>query len=268
MQKTLFALALLAGAVLPAAAQDRREGDPFTWSGDIAKDRWVYVRNLNGAVRIESTTGSKVEVSAVKKWRRGDPSTVKISVQTVGTGKGDVLVCAIFKEKDECDESGYHSSGRDRSWSDWSDRDDVSVEFVVKVPAGVRIDGSTVNGAVEIDGATREVVAHTVNGSVDARSSGGPVDAKTVNGSIRVKTSALADSRTNYETVNGSITVELAGDVNADFDMSTVNGSVESDYPMTIQGKFNPRRMSGTVGKGGAMVRLKTVNGSIRLRKA
>src|SRR5213595_1573860 len=52
-----------------------------------------------------------------------------------------------------------------------SDPDDVRVNFTVRVPAGVRFAG------------------HTVNGEVDAANLSGDVEAHTVNGSIRVSTS-------------------------------------------------------------------------------
>ncbi len=269
MRRLLPMLALSLTACAPAFssafAQQRESGAPWQWSGDIAKDRTVFVRNLNGAVRVEQGTGSKVEVTAVKHWRTGDPEEVKITVEQIGSGKGDVLICALWREGDRCNEDGYHS-GRN-SWG-FGHSNDTNVEFTVRLPAGVRMDGRTVNGSVEIDGATASVVARTVNGGVTARSTGGPVSAETVNGSINVRTASLTDDHSSYKTVNGSITVELAASSNVNLDMSTVNGSVSSDYPITIEGTISRKHIRGTMGTGGPTVRLSTVNGSIRLRKA
>jgi len=270
MRRLLPILALSLSACAPAFhsafAQQRESGDPWRWAGDIAKDRTVFVRNMNGAVRVEQGTGNKVEVTATKHWRRGNPDDVKITVEQVGSGKGDVLVCAVWREGDRCDESGYHSSRSNWGWND--NTNDVNVEFVVRLPAGVRMDGRTVNGEIDIDGATSSVVARTVNGGVRARSTGGPVSAETTNGSINVRTATIGDDHSNYRTVNGSITVEVAESSNASLDMSTVNGSVESDFPITIEGRINRKHIRGTLGKGGPTVTLSTVNGSIRLRKA
>jgi len=44
----------------------------------------------------------------------------------------------------------------------------------------------------------------------------------------------------------------------------TVNGDIESDFP----GRLSRRHFSGTIGTGGHDLRVETVNGSIRLRKA
>lgn len=247
-----------------AYAQSSHGDTPFTWSGTVQAGRWVYVRNLNGPVRVEEGTGSKVEVRAEKRWRHGNPDDVKITVRQVGSNDGDVVVCALWNDRSSCDEDGYHS--HNDSWFH-NDHNDVEVEFVVRLPAGVKVDASTVNGGVDIDGATADVVAHTVNGSVDARSTGGPVSAHTTNGDVMVSSARLDGDHTEFSTVNGTITVSLPASVNADVEMHTVNGRLSSDFPLTVQGSFSPRRLHATLGKGGATLRLSTVNGSIRLRK-
>ena len=141
------------------------------------------------------------------------------------------------------------------------------MDFVVKLPKNTRLDVSTVNGSVRIDGATSEVNAHTVNGGIDAVSSGGPVTASTVNGDVNVRMGDTGSEDLRYSTVNGSITVEVPGALDADVEMSTVNGSLSSDYPMTIQGRLDPRHMRATIGKGGRDISFRTVNGSVRLVK-
>ena len=282
---TLTAFTLLmgtfAGSARPAGAQSRSRSrnddrgssssssdEPFRWSGEVQRDHWVYLHNVNGAVRVEQGTGSKVEIVATKHWRRGNPDDVRISVEQTGSGKGDVLVCALWSERSSCDEDGVHSR-RDGSFWNWKGHDnDTSVEFVVRLPAGVKVNATTVNGSVMIDGATSVVRASTVNGNVEARSTGGPVHAETTNGNIDVRAGTLGDERLDYRTTNGSITIELPASANADIDMRTVNGGLTSDFPLTIQGRIDRRHMQATLGRGGRTVRLETVNGSIRLRKA
>jgi hypothetical protein len=275
MRRKITTLALAVAAAVPlitacaptrAYAQSKQSDTPFTWSGAVQAGRWVYVRNLNGSVRVEEGTGNKVEVRAEKQWRRGNPDDVKITVKQVGSGSGDVLICALWNDRSSCDEDGYHSHSDGWVHGD-NDRNDVSVQFVIKLPAGVKVDASTVNGGVDVDGATSDVIARTVNGSVDARSTGGAVSARTTNGDIMASSPKLDGDHTEFSTVNGTITVSLPASVNAEVDMRTVNGRLSSDFPLTIEGSFNPRRLHATLGKGGATLRLSTVNGSIRLRK-
>ena len=106
MKRRLSTLALVIGAAVPmlsgcyipsrayaqssSRSDDRRHSDePFTWSGTVQSGHWVYVRNLNGPVRIEEGSGSKLEVRAEKRWRDGDPRDVKITVRQAGSNGGD-----------------------------------------------------------------------------------------------------------------------------------------------------------------------------------
>jgi hypothetical protein len=261
----LMALALVTTSVALPAQERSRERDSFNWAGQIPAGRWIYVRNLNGEIRVEPTTGNRVEVTAVKSWRRGDPADVRIEVKKYGPGDQDVVICALWSEESYCDEGGYRhrNSGRNR-------RDnDVSVEFRVKVPRGVKVGAGSVNGSVTVEGATSEVKVGTVNGSVEATSSGGPVEASTVNGSVFARMGRLTGTEDlNYSTVNGSIQVEFDGELtDADVEMSTVNGRFEINFPITIQGRLNPRHLRTRLGNGGRRIKLTTVNGNVELRK-
>ena len=265
VRRAAFALTLVVPSVaLPAslAAQD------FTWSGTVTRGNWVRTRNLNGAVSIEQGTGDRVEIIAIKKASRGgDTSLVKVEVQQAASG-GDVIVCALWENRGSCDEDGYRSGRRNNRWDDDDDSRNVSVEFRVKVPAGVRIDATTVNGRIDISGATSEVRASTVNGGITASSSGGPVRANTVNGGIDVRMGALSgNEELSYSTVNGSVKVRLPENANADIELSTVNGSLETAFPITMQGRMDRHHIRARLGNGGPRLTFSTVNGSVELLK-
>lgn len=264
-----LALALLVAAS-SAGAQERSTSSDrdFRWDGPLASGRSVYVRNLNGSVKIERATGARLEVTAVKRWRRGDPADARMEVTRVGSGDGDVLVCAIWRDvTEECDEQGYRTRDQRRSRWDRDNDNDVSIDVTVRVPDGVKVDVSSINGGLDVSGATSLVEAHTVNGGIDARSSGGPVNASTVNGDIDVRMGAIGSGNLDFSTTNGSINVTVPEGLNADITMRTVNGSVGSDFPMTVNGRISPRRIAATIGRGGMKIDLTTVNGSIDLRR-
>lgn len=255
---TLLAAAALAPLPTPVLAQG---GADFSWEGRIPRERWLYVRNLNGAIRVDRASGDKAEVTAVKRVRRGSGDAVRIEVKKLAND--DILICAIWFENTTCDEDGYRTRGNDR----WNRRNEVSVEFTVRLPDGVKLVSSSVNGGIHIDGATSEIDAHTVNGGIVATTTGGPVRASTVNGSIEVRMREMGTEDLDFETVNGSIDLELPADLNVDLDMRTVNGRVTSDFPLTVQGRINPRHIRATVGKGGPRLKLSTINGSVEIRK-
>jgi hypothetical protein len=251
----------VAAMTMTAGAQDRRSERAFSWDGSIPEGRWLYVRNLNGAVRVERGAGSRVEVTATKRWRRSDPDDVRIEQKKDGD---DIVICAIWTDNSRCDADGYSSRGdgwrRNRN-------NDVSVDFVISLPPGVKLGASTVNGALDIRGASSTVEASTVNGGIDASTSGGPIRASTVNGSIVVKMGEVGDRDLDFETVNGSIEVWVPDKLNADVTLKTVNGRVSSDFPMTLSGRINPRHLRAKIGDGGPRITLSTVNGSVELRK-
>ena len=242
--------------------RNQRQDNAFNWAGTLAAGKRALIKNINGAIHVERSNSGRVEISAVKQWRRGNPDDVRIEQKM--TSNGDVVVCALWNEDSRCDETGIRSEGRHRN----SNNNDVSVQFTLRVPDGVRVDLSTVNGELDVDGVSNEIRANTVNGSINARSAGGPVRATTVNGSIHVAMGSLGSAdNLEYETVNGSVTIELPSNFGAQIDMSTVNGRVSTDFPITVSGTLSPRRLRGTVGNGSTRMRISTVNGSITLRK-
>lgn len=268
IRSVLVALAFVAPL---AGAQQQRSDRDFQWDGQISEGRWVYVRNLNGEVRVERGSGSRLEVTAEKRWRRGNPDDVAIEVTRIGSGDRDILICAVWREVTrECDENGYRTYDRNNRDRDdrWDrDRNDVAVDIVIRLPQGVRLDASSVNGGLDISGATDEVEAHTVNGRIRASSSGGPIRAATVNGDIDVQMSRLGNENLHFNTVNGSIDVTVPDGLDANVTMSTVNGRVGSDFPMTLNGRINPRRITAQIGRGGPRLEFTTVNGSIDLKR-
>lgn len=252
----LLALAIAAAALpRPLAAQDA-----FRWSGRLDPGRTIEVKGVRGDVRAVLAEGDVVEVIATKSARRSDPDEVTFDVFEHDDG---ITICAVYpNRRGRPNECAPGSRGR------MSTRDnDVTVDFVVRVPAGVHFAGRTVNGKVQASGLASDVVARTVNGSIEVSTSGF-ARASTVNGAIRAALGRTDWAReVDFETVNGSITVELPADANAEISARTVNGSISTDFPLTVQGRFNRRRVEGTIGSGGRRLELSTVNGSITLRR-
>lgn len=265
-QLRTIVLTVLLGAPAILSAQERQQQrDAFTMSERIPDGQWIRVRNVSGDVRVHASSSDKVEISATKTWRRGDPKDVRIEMRKASDGS--ILVCAFWTENATCTENSYDSHG-DGDRSGWRRGNDVAVDFDVRVPRGVKVGAWSVNGGVSVDGVTNEVRASTVNGSVEATSSGGPVQASTVNGSVHASMGRLdGDQDLSFSTVNGSVVAEFAGDIDADIDLSTVNGRFQTDWPVTITGRIDPRRLKATLGKGGRRIRLSTVNGNVELRK-
>jgi DUF4097 and DUF4098 domain-containing protein YvlB len=252
----LAALALTGVAATAAAAQST----DWNWKGAVAAGKSVEIKGVNGDVRATAGSGSEVVVTAVKKGRKSDPSTVSIEVVNSAAG---VTICAVYpstgKQANTCGAGdGGHMSTNDN---------DVSVDFTVQVPAGVKFVGRTVNGSVSTERLGSDADVSTVNGDVRVVAAG-VVRANTVNGSIDVSMGKANWTGTvDLSTVNGSIRATLPANFSAEVSGKTVNGSIESEFPLVVQGKFGPRSIHGTIGSGGRTLDLETVNGSITLAK-
>jgi hypothetical protein len=278
----VLAAAAIVAAPAAARAQDLgRDVSVWTWDGRITSGNWFRLSSVNGPVSVEPSSDNMIHVRAEKVVNRGSVSDVHFQVVQSG---GDVRVCALWRQ-DVCDEDGMHSR-RNEDDEDNSDRHDVRVRFTVRVPAGVRVSAgtvngemrvrdvtsdvraSTVNGIVEVRNVGGEVRANTVNGRVDVSTRSGPVSANTVNGDIDVRMSSLSrDGEMSFHTVNGSITVETPAALDADVSLDTMHGSISSDWPVQLSGRFGPRHAQGTIGRGGRVISLRTLNGSVELRK-
>jgi len=257
-RRNLFVAGL--ALALVAAALPGRAADDFSWSGRIADGKALEIKGVNGGIHAEAATGDQVEVTAIKTARHSDPDSVKVEVVEHADG---VTICAVYPSREgRPNECAPGSRGR------MSVRDnDVKVEFRVRVPAGVRFVARTVNGGINARGLKGDVLARTVNGGVEVETAG-HAEAETVNGSIdaAVGRSDWAGSA-HFETVNGAISLSLPEGTNADLSASTVNGGIDTDFPITVQGRINRRHLEGTIGSGGRELELKTVNGSIEIRK-
>ena len=234
----------------------------FEWSGEIAAGKTLEVKGVNGDVEARGTSGRGAMVSAVKKSRKSDPSTVRIEIVE---HEGGVTICAVYptpqgKQPNKC------APGKDGRMN--THNNDVQVDFTVRVPQGVKFRGSSVNGEVNAEDLTADVAVSTVNGDVTVSTSG-LAQATTVNGSIRAALGrADWSGDLDFNTVNGSIVLDLPSDLNATVTAQTVNGSIHTDFPLTVKGRFSSKKLSGTIGDGGRELDLQTVNGSIELNRA
>src|SRR5262245_28806402 len=225
----------------------RHTGEPWEYRALIKPSQHVWIRNTNGPIEVVAAEGDSVVIRVEKSWHMSDPQSVQIVPVPTESG---LTVCALWEARDSrCNEGGdYHMNGVRKN--------DVAVRFTVALPKSVPINASTVNGGLEINGVSAPVEAGTVNGRIAVSTSAGPVQATTVNGSIEANMQSLTGGDVRLTTVNGSVSAGLPVQLNAEIDAETVNGRVETDFPVKIVGKITPRHLRGTIGSGGATLKL------------
>jgi hypothetical protein len=209
--------------------------DTFTWSAPAVRGALVRVKNIRGDISVERSTGDRVEVSALKVWRRGNPVAARIEANRIGD---DIYVCVIWGATRTCDTPLTGTASREVG--------DVSVQISVKVPAGMRVAATTTNGDVAVKSDSRDVSAESVNGNVVVQSQQGNVVATTVNGSV-----------TAYLTEPVHVTVDLVA-----------SGRLHSEFPIQVTHAVRLGRIQGMIGGGGRKLELRATRGDIRLRRA
>ncbi len=249
------------GRAVAAEPQQQQQGE-FRWREPLAAGRVIEIKGVNGNVEAIPATGGEVEVLAVKRARRSNPDDVRIEVVRHSEG---VTICAVYPNVEGREPNICAPGPNDRSNVQ---NNDTSVNFTVRVPAGVRFTGKTVNGKVDANGLSADVEARTVNGSINVTTTG-LARATTVNGSITVIMGNVSWSdELAFKTVNGGIDLSVPASLSAQVQVKTLNGDISTDFPMTVTGTFSKRRLTGTVGSGGRDLSIETVNGSVQLRRA
>lgn len=256
---------LPAGSSLPAASPRQ----PFRWTGRVAAGKTIEIKGVKGTIRAVPTSGSDVEVTAVRRAERSDPESVRIEVVP---HEGGVTVCAVYPRGPRSGERGGAQAPNrcdPGEWRGMSVRDnDVEVDFTVRVPAGVRLAARNVSGDVDAEGMRGHVDARSVSGDVRISTSGYG-EASTVSGEIvAVLGSGAWSGGLEFRTVSGDVTVEIPARTSTEVRVETMSGDIESDFPLEVERRSMRRRARGTIGEGGRELYLATLSGDVRLRRA
>jgi hypothetical protein len=207
------------------AARRARQSNEFQWSGNLEQGETLEVRGLSGSIRTITSTNGGIRVDA----RISNPARVRVEVVKREAG---ITICTVVSTP-QGDQSECHPGRRAGS----AQPDEGGVDFVVRVPAGVRFAGSMVHGDIEVDNVRSDV---------------------------------------NVATINGDIALKLSHGHGVEFQGNLISGTIESDFPvhdstppLPSGGRAGrpggPRIVQATIGNGGPALRVASINGNIRL---
>jgi DUF4097 and DUF4098 domain-containing protein YvlB len=189
---------------------------------------------------------------------------------------------------------------------DWV-RGGRSARLIVSAPAKSDLNARSGDGAVDVEGLTGRIEVQTGDGSIRGNRLTGDLKFGTGDGSIRVSeasgllTAQTGDGSVNVEgalsgvtirtgdgtvtlvaspgsaasddwtisTGDGSVMLDLPDAFSADLDAHTGDGriAVENLTVSDVSGKMARNRLRGQIGTGGRLLRVRTGDGSITLRK-
>ena len=204
----------------------------------------------NGGITVDAWDRNEIRVRAIVRGaaRTDDRATQIANGVQVQSGGGRVSASGPDRDRDR------------REW--WS------VSYRINVPRTSDLELTARNGGITITGVNGNVRFDTINGGVRLTDLAGRVNGSTRNGGLTV---TLGGSRwegegIDVETSNGGVTLAVPEGYNAQLETRTVNGGFRSDIPITIQGERSSRRgISTQLGSGGPMVRVRTINGGLKI---
>ncbi len=119
-------------------------------------------------------------------------------------------------------------------------------------------------GSIELERVTGDIEADTSGGGIRIVEAGGRVQADTSGGGIEASFTRGNSRGGTLETSGGGIDVSI--DPAADLQIEASGNAVKTDLPLSVQGEIERGSLSGTLGKGGNMLRLHTSGGSVRIQ--
>jgi len=203
------------------------------------------LQNVNGPVEIQGWDKNEVEIDAVKVAKEKASDIDRVAIE-IDAKPNDVAVTTRYPQNEGVE---------------------VAVMYTVHVPHGARIERlATVNGTLKVAGVDSVAELHTVNGNIEVYEGGGGVHAHTTNGNVHLELLRCLDEKgMAAETTNGSVELAVPETMQANLEARSLNGSFYSELPLSLESSLKPREMRGKFGKGGAPIRLNTVNGGIRI---
>ena len=224
----------------------------------VAKNRHM-VNFFSGEVRFEiqvpsktrtdiHTSGGAIEIASLEDAAKLDTSGGAIEVRDlVGeleahTSGGSIRVARVRgKARLETSGGGIHGE-----------------ELAGPVHA------ETSGGSVELTRVAGDIDAHSSGGSIRIESAGGAVRAETSGGGIDASFARGNSHGGTLETSGGGVTVSVDPASNMEIDAS--GNSVKTDVPLRVSGDLSKRRVRGTLGSGGALLRVHTSGGGVHIQ--
>lgn len=254
----------------------------------------LRVRNVSGRTNITVGPDREVHVVARKRARASSPEKAKRLLRS--------LEVRMEQSGDELD-IGPHLPEQDRNWLDLFRGGRVSVDFEITVPRNSALTGNTVSGDLAAAGMRGPVHVRSVSGDLSVSDVQGSMIVKTVSGDAKCRdcccqieaNSVSGDLSFERCTLRSADVTTVSGDVSLDGDLESNSEhsfkTISGDVDLGLAGQsyeVNFRTMTGSlslnsegkisrsgikertveIGAGETQVRVKTISGSLDIRRA
>jgi hypothetical protein len=266
MRSTPFAALALAGLLAPLAVHAQYEDRPQKWLQNC-ENKWNHDRAQFCELRsITLRPESKISVDgrdnggvAFYGWNRNEVKVVAmIQANADDDGQAEALAKQVRINTSDGRISAEGPSPQRRSW--WS------VSYDIYVPTRSNLEAVTRNGGVSAEAVEGDMDFEAMNGGIRVADVAGNVRGETTNGGISASLSGNSwrGKGLDLRTTNGGVSLTIPRGYNARLETGTTNGGMRVDFPITVQGLIG-KRIYTQLGAGGALVRVVTTNGGVRV---
>ena len=271
--RTFFSLLMLALFVTPSLHAQRvtvLEDDSWCDESsyyDRKRERHCEVREITlsadrDKVRIDASQNGGIYVEG---WNRNEILVrAKVEASSRTRRRAEEMVENVTIETSRTIESDYPGKDSDR----WNKREWVSVNYEVFVPRRSNVAVETFNGGVKMANLNGDISFDALNGGVTLIDLAGDVRGNTTNGGLRIELDgdSWEGDRLDVSTTNGGVELIMDEDYSARLEVGTTNGNVNFDFPVMVKGNLD-KNISTTLGDGGNLIRARTTNGSVKVKR-
>jgi DUF4097 and DUF4098 domain-containing protein YvlB len=235
----------------------------------------VSLSTFDGAIEIRPWDKSEVEVIIEK---RGADKNAVSEIDVLSTQEGNRVTVDVKHAKGSDRHLGIHF---------WNS---TSAKLIVSLPASSDVVAKSSDGSIDIERVTGKVELRSGDGSIHARDLSGDVavntgdgsitldgkfsglHARSGDGSVKIHAAPGTGAVDDWEitTGDGSITLEIPDGFSGELDAHTGDGRVhvEDVTISNVLGDLRRNSVRGRLGSGGRMVKLRTGDGSITVRRS
>ncbi|MDB5242987.1 MAG: hypothetical protein JWP57_3612 [Spirosoma sp.] len=268
----LIIIALLLTGATPVIAQSDTKEQLVIPLTEPNKPGSLDLGLINGFIHVVGYSGKDVVIDAASNPRastRNEERNNTSGMRRIPTGNG-------------LDISAEEKNNRVRVNANSHQK---PVNLTIKVPQRFSLKLSTVNnGDITVENVNGELEINNVNGAIELTNISGSAVANTINGDLKATFKDVsANAPMAFSTLNGRIDVTLPASAKANMKLKSDRGDIFSDFDIDVD-KSQPKStrsaqsgmykvsvddwVYGKINKGGPEFMMKSMQGSIYIRKA
>lgn len=222
----------------------------------------IVEQELASIGRLAVDAGNNGGVS-VRGWSQKQ-TLVRAKIETSADTEADANALASQVYSDNVGGKIKASGPRSNNGNAW-----WTVSYEVFVPFNTDLNLEANNGGISIVDVRGRLEFKTNNGGVKLARIGGDIKGETSNGGIQVDLAGTKYEGNQFEvrTKNGGVQLSLPNNYSGRIKTETVNGTIRSDFPLSPSDEKRPKSVDLTLGGGGPLIHVSTINGGVSVKR-